>query len=117
MMEPTEFQKKAIVVALKKMFRADGHFSICDFDSMVEVLGITVPRREYEALRLFHCLSWWDTDAETKRQVFDKVLELLHTEPLQYENLLAKRVEAKAVVVEAKAVEAPKTLLHRLLGA
>lgn len=55
--------------ALKKMFKPDGHFSICDLDNMMKAFGIFVPSETYDKMRLLHCVSWKDMEPETRKWV------------------------------------------------
>ncbi len=77
--------------ALKKMFQKSGHFSICDFDKIVEVLGILVPRETRNRLELLHCIDWTDMEPETRTWVAS-VIDSLFTDPTIFRNNFLPRV-------------------------
>lgn len=68
MKELTTLEQGALRAALMRLFRPEGHFSICDFDQMAKVYGAVPDRRDHEALRLLHCINWRDMDATTRKE-------------------------------------------------
>jgi hypothetical protein len=71
----TEFEKQAVVIALKKMFQGS-YFDICAVDSCLKITGSIAPTADYNALRALHCVNWSDMPAGFRDQVFVKTLEL-----------------------------------------
>lgn len=71
----TDFQKQAVILALKKMFNGS-HFSICTIDTCLKVTGAVPPKADYDALHALHCVDWADMPREFRDQVFVKTLEL-----------------------------------------
>lgn len=71
----TEFEKQAVVIALKKMFQGS-HFDICTVDNCLKITGAIAPTADYNALRALHCVHWSDMPDGFRAQVFVKTLEL-----------------------------------------
>lgn len=64
-------------VALRQMFRPEGHFSVCTLKDIAISLGVTVPRAIQETLDPLHCISWSDMPPHLPQQVLDLVMEAL----------------------------------------
>lgn len=77
----TEFTPLEIMVVehkVRAMFNGrDEHFSICDIDNLAKVLRITLDSREYNALRLLHCVDWGDMSKPLREEVRRSVLRIL----------------------------------------
>jgi hypothetical protein len=54
----TLFEKEAIRISLARMFREEGHFSICTVKDCVALAGVVPPQRTMKALETLHCVSW-----------------------------------------------------------
>lgn len=77
----SDFQAKACVVALQKMFNSN-YFDICTLNAVADTLGrrALLCGRDYEALRALHCVHWSDMGRDMSRSVKEKCLELLAIE-------------------------------------
>jgi len=88
-----EFQKQAMLIALKNMF--DGKwFDITVVDSCAKILSVSPPRKDYEALRLLHCVHWSEMPTGFKGQVFTKVMELFDSGSTSFDEMMASRALA-----------------------
>jgi len=76
-----DFQKKAVMVSLKDMFKGP-HFSICTIDNCCKILNIHPSSAIYNTLQAVHCVSWGDMDIEFKNEVFARTLEIFNTPSL-----------------------------------
>jgi len=77
------------MVALRKMFRPDGCFNICDLEQCFKVAGIAPPRAEYEALRLLHCVYWHDMPTAMREATAAQVFALFNYESFTLPDLFA----------------------------
>lgn len=73
------FQKAAVVTAMKKMFKGS-HFSICDVDKWLKITGAIPNQQDYETLSALHCVYWNEMSSELRQMVFDKTIEMLSCE-------------------------------------
>lgn len=55
--------------ALKKMFRPDGTFYVCDLKKVANVMGVIIPSDTMNKLECLHCISWRDMEPETRKWV------------------------------------------------
>jgi hypothetical protein len=69
----TEFQTKAVVDAINRMFSSH-HFSICVVDECMKVTG-AVRNADYRALSLYHCCHYSEMSRETKDFLFRATIE------------------------------------------
>lgn len=72
------FHQQAATVALKKMFQGE-HFSICDLDSIVKLLGCIPDKKDYEALRCLHCVNWSDMSPDLRGEVLKRVIKIMQS--------------------------------------
>lgn len=91
--------------ALKKMFKPDGYFSICDLDAMSKAFGILVPGDTYEKLRILHCVSWKDMEPETRRWVATTIDSLLTNPDNLASNFLPQLLGGKPMALSGAARE------------
>jgi hypothetical protein len=84
----TEFQQRAVAVAVVKMLGGTS-FSICDLDAIAKTVGreSQMAGRDYAALRSVHCVAWADMGPELALMVREKCLELLGLPPQTLEML------------------------------
>lgn len=68
----SNFHRAALSVGLRKMFEKDS-FSICDFDAMAKLAGVHISTKDYEALRVLHCVKYGDMPQAVRQQLFDVV--------------------------------------------
>jgi hypothetical protein len=61
-----ELQKMAINCAIRDMMRK-GYFSICVIDQILKMTGGIPDKRDYEVLRLLHCINFVDMQPELLR--------------------------------------------------
>lgn len=76
-----EFHKQAALFALKEMFETSKHFSICDLKHILTITGQSLNRKDEAALSALHCHGWADMPPELRQMVFDKIKEVLQSEP------------------------------------
>lgn len=74
-----EFEKEAVITALKKMFRGS-HFNICCFDKCTEIAGAIPSGRNYRALQALHCVDWGDMSPALRGGVYHAVIETFQQE-------------------------------------
>ena len=74
-----EFEKEAVITALKKMFRGS-HFNICTFDKCTEIAGVIPAGRDYRALSALHCINWGDMSPMLRSGVYHLVIETFQQE-------------------------------------
>jgi len=72
----TDFEKQAVVLALRRMF-TDSYFNICTVDACVKVVGCIPPRDMYNALSAIHCAKWADMTPEFRDEVKRNVILVL----------------------------------------
>lgn len=70
-----DFQKMAVVTALKDMFKSHC-FSICDVDKCLKITGVIPPTEIYDALSAIHCVHWSEMDPIFREEVFAQTLGL-----------------------------------------
>ena len=70
------FKGEAIRLALKKMFRADGFFSISTVRTCLSTAHVAAPREEMEALEPLHCVHWSEMTPEMRVEVQRRTLAL-----------------------------------------
>jgi hypothetical protein len=82
MTDLTEFQQRAVAVAVVKMLSCK-HFSICELDALAKTLNRQdlCAGRDYSALRGLHCVDWADMGPELTRMTREKCLEILGLPP------------------------------------
>ena len=68
-----EFEKEAVITALKKMFRGS-HFNICTFDKCTEIAGAIPAGRDYRALSALHCVDWGDMSPGLRDEVYERIV-------------------------------------------
>jgi hypothetical protein len=68
-------ERGALAAALARLLDPARHFSICDFDKMCHVAGVTLSKRERDALALLHCIDWRAMTDETRREATRLILE------------------------------------------
>ena len=69
----TEFQARAVVDAINRMFE-EHLFSICTVDNCMRITG-AVRTADYAALKLYHCCHYSKMSRETKDWLFRATIE------------------------------------------
>ena len=111
----TEFQAKAVVDSINRMFKAD-HFSICTVDDCMKITGAT-KTADYDALRLYHCVHFSKMDKQTKEFVFRVSLENVCNCDAFPAVRLIERSDEIAGEISKSAIECNRVpLLKRLFG-
>lgn len=101
----SDFEKKAVLIALDKLFNDQKYFDICTVDKVAKILGVErvveYNQTVYNALHALHCVHYSSMGPAMAREVKIKTLEVLG---LTAETLhdLAPVMEVEAVVVPAK---------------
>jgi hypothetical protein len=85
------FHLQAAEIALKDMFDKD-HFSICDLDPIIKMLGVIPNKKDYQALRCIHCVKYSKMSPEFRNQVMEKVLAIVQSPGFDSEVLNGKLV-------------------------
>lgn len=78
MQDLSEFQQRACAIGVVKILNGK-HFSICDLDALAKTMGreSAMAGKDYDALRVLHCVAWGDMGPELAAMVKEKFLELL----------------------------------------
>lgn len=71
----------ATIVALRKMFAAEGWFDICTTQELWRLHHVTPDPQSERALRLLHCVHWKDVPSEVRVLAGTEVLRSLGMEP------------------------------------
>lgn len=112
MSDLSDFQERALAVGVAKLLTGN-HFSICDLDTLLKVVGKPAGGRDYEALRALHCVDWRTMGEPLAAQVREKCLELLGLPP-QCINVVAEVVQDAKPSAHAHAKSSG--LLRLILG-
>lgn len=104
-MNTAQFNATALTLALKTMFNKEKHFSICAFDRLAELAGVTVPNSERVALNALHCVSYADMPHGFKEQLAHKVVALLTAAPDYKLEIEIKSVQAPGFIVEERLLQ------------
>lgn len=70
----TPFERSALTVALTRLLDPNRYFSICDFDKMCQVAGVTPTHRDRQSLALLHCVEWRAMDKATRDGAISVIL-------------------------------------------
>lgn len=90
----TNFQSEAIKAALTAMFEK-GWFDICTIDSVLKVTGGIPSKKDYEALRLLHCVHFRDMPTKLRLEL-PRVLQLVvESQPMCYPPMGVVQLEIK----------------------
>lgn len=76
-----DFEREAVRVAMTRMFRSDGWLDICAIDECLKLARVAPPSREYQALRVLHCVHWRDMAPEMRRAVAERVAAMFAEPP------------------------------------
>lgn len=72
----TDFEKNIICISLSKLVN-NRHYSICDLDKLMKLLGVTKASKDYELFSLMHCVDYYDMGEQTADELIDKTLKFL----------------------------------------
>ena len=72
------FQMQAATIALKKMFEGK-HFSICDLDNLIKLIGCIPNKKDYDALHCLHCVEWNDMPPDLRAGVLERVVSIVQS--------------------------------------
>jgi hypothetical protein len=115
-MAMTDLELQICDAKLRKMFAPDAWFSICDFDVLVRLTGVSVSRRDHDVLALLHCLHWRDLPADLRRSTAARVVELLQQPTFDIGELLGDPKPTPVAAAAETPVPAKTGLFHRLLS-
>lgn len=76
----TEFQQRAVVAALEKLFTGI-YFDVTTLRKIADLTGAQLRGKDFEALEAMHCVHYSKMDKELQLQVREKCLELLGLPP------------------------------------
>lgn len=76
-----EFNKTAIIIALKKLFDPNGCFYITDFDQILRLAEVLVTNEERLPFSVLHCIKYVEMPEDFRRELFEKVIELFQRSP------------------------------------
>lgn len=71
-----KIKAKVAETAMRKMLRAERHFSICTVDNCLRMLNIPADPEIYNTLRPLHCVDWADMDQELREAVIAMLASL-----------------------------------------
>lgn len=108
-----DIEQKVMEAALRKMF-AGGHFSICTIDKCLEILGIPRGGKTYGLLSALHCVDFAQMDKALAAQVPSMIGEVLNGLPFDVADVMGKRVESRAQIVDI--TPAKRSGILKLLG-
>lgn len=111
MRDLTEFQAKAVLISLNKLF-SQGHYSISAVTEIAALLNVEINKNDpdFMALSLLHCVHYNTLDGEMVRWTRDTTIRILQLSP----DYFATRVKTPAEKEETKASEGG--WVHKLLG-
>ena len=72
----TNFQAQVAEIAIEQLFIKD-YFSICDFDKIVDLIGIKVNKKDRATLYCLHCVDWKSMPESLRILVKEKIREML----------------------------------------
>ena len=106
-----EFQREAVIIALRHMFEK-GWLDICAIDQCLKIAG-SIPRaKDYEALRVLHCVDWGEMNPDFRREVYSRILNLFKNEGFDL-SVLDMIFNEKSNVFELKREKKRSWLLGR----
>ena len=65
--------------AVKKLFRSNGYFCICDYDKICKVLNVIPPEGVRDRLSLAHCLHYRDMEPSLREELARLCFETFNT--------------------------------------
>lgn len=80
----TDFERSAVIIGVSKLITGR-NFNVCDFDSLAKIVGVTVTSKDYEPLRIMHCVNYADMGEHIAMQVKARAIELLGLKPADIE--------------------------------
>ncbi len=89
----TEFQKNAVAIALKKMYKDQKYFCISTVDSILKMTDKLMPKKDYEAVQLLHCVDWEDIGQDMMRESFNIIIRALESPSFEYD-IMDKKLKA-----------------------
>lgn len=110
MSDLTALERGALRAALLKLTKDSSYFDITTFDQMCKVYGALPDRRAYNALRLLHCVSWRDMDADTRREAMRAIAQTFTSDAVLIDMM------AEVFSEPTKTAEEKPSLLRRLTG-
>ena len=76
------FEIEAVRTALQNM-QSKGYFNICTIDQILKVTGGVPDPRDYEALRLLHCVNFRDMPHALRLALPRKIQLVVESAPMQ----------------------------------
>lgn len=76
----TEFQQRAAAAAVAKLLNGDTFYT-SDVRKLAELFGRQLGGKDWQAMEPLHCVKWGDMDADLRRMLREKVLEVLGLPP------------------------------------
>lgn len=97
----TEFQSRAFALGVVNLFRKK-HFSICDFDNLLELSGRKneCTKADRNSLALLHCVEWSDMGKDLTTATREKCLEILGLPPETIDMVVEKPASPKETPAE-----------------
>lgn len=72
----TEFQIAAAEVSARELFEGK-HFSICELDKLIKLVGCIPDQKDYQALQCLHCIDWAAMSPRLRAMVTETVIRIL----------------------------------------
>ena len=70
------FQVQVAEIAIEQLF-IKPYFSICDFDKIVDLIGVKVDKKDRQTLYCLHCVDWKDMPESLRILIKEKIREML----------------------------------------
>lgn len=106
MEQPGNFALEAVSVALAKMFEPTGWYDICTVDAAIKALNVIPNQREYNELRVLHCVHWSQMRPEMRLAVAERTINLFREAGLDAERLLAPILNRQRKVPQRSGIKA-----------
>lgn len=81
----TEFQKNAVIIAIRKMYKDQDWFDITTVNNILEMTGKHMVSEDLKALNLLHCVHWGNMGQDMMRESFNMIMRALDTPALDFE--------------------------------
>ena len=84
MASDNDIDMSVLATLLNKMFHKNQHFSVCDLDKAIKLVGCVPPQRDYDRLQALHCVDYSDMAPLLREQFPDMVMRCLNAPGLPH---------------------------------
>lgn len=106
----TELEVELIRTALRKM-KTKGYFDICTIDAILKITGGIPNSRDYDQLRLLHCVHYSDMSPKLAQSLPAMIKKVIESPTFEFE--FVTRQEIQLNVIENTNVTPIKSFLER----